>query len=80
MKYRLACSPASNLKQPASSAKTNWTAMTQKAKESNAAQYQKFKEAARKLETDESEENFDRAVKRIAVAPPKPKDESRKKA
>jgi hypothetical protein len=36
------------------------------------SQADKFREAARELETDDSEENFDRALKRIAVAPPKP--------
>jgi hypothetical protein len=44
--------------------------------ESKNEQYQKFKEAARELETDDSEENFDRALKRIAVAPPKPNKET----
>ncbi|RWO68982.1 MAG: DNA-binding protein [Mesorhizobium sp.] len=38
------------------------------------AQYQKFKEAARKLETDDSEEAFDRVLKKVVKAPPR-KDE-----
>lgn len=38
-------------------------------------QIDKFREAARELQTDDSEDNFDRALKRIAVVPPKPKDE-----
>jgi hypothetical protein len=42
-------------------------------------QIDKFREAARELETDESEENFDRALKRIAVVPPKREDEAKKK-
>jgi hypothetical protein len=40
-------------------------------------QIDKFKEAARELETDDSEENFARLVKKIAKAPaskPKPKN------
>lgn len=36
-------------------------------------QVNKFREAAREFETDESDENFDRAPKRVAVVPPKPK-------
>lgn len=43
------------------------------AKQKPKPQVEKFREAARELEADESEENFDRALKRIAVAPPKPK-------
>jgi hypothetical protein len=39
------------------------------------SQVEKFREAARELEADESEENFDRTLKRIAKAPP-PKAES----
>ena len=34
-------------------------------------QLDKFKQAARELETDDREEAFDAALKRIAVAPPK---------
>ncbi|WP_139043779.1 DNA-binding protein [Allomesorhizobium alhagi] len=33
-------------------------------------QIDKFREAARELETDQSEEAFDRALKKIAKAPP----------
>lgn len=40
-------------------------------------QVKKFIEAARELETDQSEENFDRVLKRVAKAPP-PKDEKGK--
>lgn len=37
------------------------------------SQVDKFREAARELETDQSEETFDRMVKKIAKsAPPKP--------
>ena len=36
-------------------------------------QLDKFKEAARKLEADESEEAFDRLVKKIAKAKPEDK-------
>lgn len=39
-------------------------------------QIDKFREAARELETDESEENFDRVLKRVAKATPS-KDEKR---
>ncbi|QIS94677.1 hypothetical protein FQ775_24110 [Nitratireductor mangrovi] len=37
------------------------------------SQVDKFREAARELETDDSEERFDRLVKDVAKAP-KPKD------
>lgn len=33
-------------------------------------QLDKFKGAAREVETDDSEERFDRALKRVAKAPP----------
>jgi hypothetical protein len=33
------------------------------------SQREKFEEAARELETDQSEENFDRVLKRVAKAP-----------
>ena len=33
-------------------------------------QNDKFREAAREVETDQSEENFDRLVKRISKSPP----------
>lgn len=35
-------------------------------------QFEKFKEAARELETDDREEAFDAMVKKIAKAPPVP--------
>lgn len=38
-------------------------------------QADKFKEAARELETDEREDAFDRVVKKIAKAPP-PKEKA----
>lgn len=38
------------------------------ATESKGKQYQKFKQAARKLKTDESEENFDRVLKKVVTA------------
>lgn len=41
-------------------------------------QIERFREAARKAETDDREETFDRALKRIAVTPPPPKDEKAK--
>jgi hypothetical protein len=41
-------------------------------------QYQKFVAKARELETDESEENFDRVLKKVVKAPP-PKDHKRDK-
>ncbi|WP_292117294.1 hypothetical protein [Mesorhizobium sp.] len=37
-------------------------------------QLEKFKEAARELETDDSEERFDRILKKVAKSPP-PKDD-----
>jgi hypothetical protein len=40
-------------------------------------QIDKFREAARELETDDSEENFDRILKRVAKAPP-PKEKPKK--
>jgi hypothetical protein len=40
-------------------------------------QIDKFKEAARELETDDSEEAFDAKLKKIAKAPP-PKDDKAK--
>lgn len=42
------------------------------------AQIERFREAAREHETDDSEEAFDRALKKIAKAPPK--DDKPKKA
>ncbi len=43
------------------------------------SQIDKFREAARELGTDDTEENFDKALKRIAVAPPKPQDDQKPK-
>jgi hypothetical protein len=43
--------------------------------ESKNEQYQKFKEAARELGTDDSEEAFDAKLKKIAKAPQPPKPE-----
>lgn len=45
-------------------------------KETQLAQIQKFKQAARELEVDDSEENFDHIVKRVAKskAEKRPKD------
>jgi hypothetical protein len=43
-----------------------------------AAQIEKFKQAARELKTDESEEAFDRVLKKVAKAPP-PKDSKKQK-
>lgn len=44
------------------------------------SQVDKFREAARELETDDTEENFDRLVKKIAKQPPKPDDLTKKKS
>jgi hypothetical protein len=47
--------------------------MPEKTPESNSSQYQKFKDAARELETDDSEDRFDKTLRTIAVpvkAPP----------
>ncbi|WP_246501768.1 DNA-binding protein [Mesorhizobium caraganae] len=41
--------------------------------EKSVPQIEKFREAARELETDESEAAFDRALKKVVKAPP-PKD------
>lgn len=49
--------------------------MTDKSNEKS--QLDKFKEAARELETNEDEAAFDRALKRIAREAPKPKDGGR---
>ena len=38
------------------------------------SQSEKFKQAAREIGADESEEAFDKALKRIATAPPMPKN------
>lgn len=42
------------------------------------SQIDKFREAARSVETDDSEEQFDRVLGKIAKAP-KPKDEKKRK-
>jgi len=39
-------------------------------KDSNADQYERFKEAARQLETDDDETRFDERLGKIAKAPP----------
>lgn len=44
----------------------------------NKSQREKFEEAARELETDQSEEAFDRMVKKVAKKPPL-KDEGEKR-
>lgn len=46
-------------------------------KEQDKSQVDKFREAARELETDDSEEAFDAKLKKIAKAPP-PKDDEAK--
>jgi len=43
------------------------------------SQIQKFRETARALECNESEAAFDRALKRVAKAPPPPKGSKPKK-
>lgn len=48
-------------------------------KDSSKSQLEKFKEAAREVETDDREEAFDAIVKKIAKAPP-PKDDKPRKA
>jgi hypothetical protein len=47
------------------------------ASRSDKPQIDKFREAARELETDDREEAFDAALKRVAKAPP-PKDGANK--
>lgn len=42
------------------------------------SQADKFREAARELETDQSEEAFDRIVKKVAKKPPSPNEEKTK--
>lgn len=46
----------------------------------NRSQREKFEEAARELETDDSEEAFDAKLKKIAKAPPPKDDKPPKKA
>lgn len=43
------------------------------------SQIDKFREAARELETDDSEEHFDRVLKKVAKSPP-PKDKPKAEA
>ena len=43
------------------------------------SQAEKFRELARELECDESEERFDRALKRVAESPPPERDDKSKK-
>lgn len=43
--------------------------------DSKKTQYQKFKEAARDLETDDSEENFDATLKRIGESRPRNRED-----
>ena len=43
------------------------------------SQSDKFAELARELECDESEERFDRALKRVAESPPPERDDKSKK-
>lgn len=40
------------------------------------SQSDKFRDLARELECDESEEAFDEALGRVATAPPPPKDDN----
>ena len=47
-------------------------------KKEEKSQIDKFREAARELETDDSEEAFDAKLKKIAKAPP-PKDAEKEK-
>lgn len=42
------------------------------------SQVEKFKEAAREADADESEKRFDERLKEIARKPPKPADKTRK--
>lgn len=44
----------------------------------NEEQSRKFKEAARELGCDESEEAFDETLKRLGKAPPQPKEKPKK--
>lgn len=45
----------------------------------NKTQADKFRELARELECDESEERFDRALKRVAESPPPEREDKSKK-
>jgi hypothetical protein len=44
------------------------------------SQSEKFEDAARDLQTDDSEENFDRTLKRLASVKPLPKDANSKES
>jgi len=44
------------------------------------SQLAKFKEAAKQAETDDSEEAFDRALKKVAIQPTYPKKRAPKKS
>lgn len=46
--------------------------MADKATDISKSQIQRFKEVARQLGTDESEEAFDRVLKKVGSAPPAP--------
>ena len=45
----------------------------------NKTQADKFRDLARELECDESEERFDRALKRVAESPPPERDDKSNK-
>lgn len=50
-------------------------------KKTHSQQIDKFREAARELETDDSEENFDRVLKKVVTAPPQtPHRDSKKES
>lgn len=48
-----------------------------KSDEASQSQLSKFKEAAKQVETDDSEERFDTALRRVAKTPAKPEGVSR---
>ncbi|MBZ9660395.1 hypothetical protein LB523_15180 [Mesorhizobium sp. ESP-6-4] len=54
------------------------TTMAKNSAKSVKTQREKFEDAARELGTDDSEERFDRVLKKVAKSPP-PKDEKQKK-
>jgi hypothetical protein len=53
--------------------------MASKSKSGGEKQHRKFAEAARKLGTDDSEDAFDKALRKVASAPP-PKSVQKRKA
>jgi hypothetical protein len=57
----------------------HWSSTLGKQQTDGKAQIERFLEAAREHETDDSEEAFDRALKKIAKAPP-PKDDKKEAA